>query len=149
MQVKEIMSENPRCVGPEMDLVQVAKLMKECDCGVIPVVNNPKDAKPIGMITDRDIIIRMVAEGKSPSQIKVKECMSPKTVTISPDAGLEQAAKLMEENQIRSLIVVNGNGRCSGIIVQAQLARNAPKEVAAELLREISQPSPELTQSES
>lgn len=144
MQVKDIMTENPQCISPEMNLVQVAKLMKECDCGAIPVINDQKNGKPIGIITDRDIVIRAIAEEKDPSQIKVKECMSKEAVTISPEATLEECAKLMEEKQVRRLIVVNGNGKCSGIVVQAQLARNAPKEIAAELLREISQPSTEM-----
>lgn len=146
MQVKDIMTKSPQCGTPEMNLVQIANMMKDCDCGAIPVVNDQKDRKPLGIITDRDIAIRAVAEGRNPSQTKVKECMSSQIVTISPDASLEQCAKLMEEKQVRRLIVAADDGKCSGIIVQAQLARTAPKEVAGEMLREISQTTPELTQ---
>lgn len=146
MQVKEIMTENPQCCTPDMNLAQIAQLMKTCDCGAIPVVADQKDKKPIGIITDRDITIRAVAEGRNPSQTRVEECMSTEVVEVSPESTLEECAKLMEEKQVRRLVVVNGNGRCCGIVVQAQLARNASKEVAAELLREISQPTQEMAQ---
>lgn len=146
MQVKEIMTENPQCCTPDMNLVQVAKMMKECDCGAIPVVNDQKEKKPVGIITDRDITIRAVATEKIPAQTMVKECMSAETVVITPEASLEQCAKLMEEKQVRRLVVVNGKGSCLGIVVQAQIARKAPKEITAEVLHEISQPTPELAE---
>jgi CBS domain-containing protein len=142
MLVEEIMTENPQCCTPEMNVVQAAGMMKERDCGAIPVVDNLKDKTPLGIITDRDIAIRCVAAGKDPSATKVGECMSRDALTIAPEATLEEGAKTMEENQVRRLIVAK-NGTCLGIVVQAQIARFAPKEVAADMLREISQPAPQ------
>lgn len=144
MQVKDIMTKEPQCCTSDKNLVQAAKMIKDCDCGAIPVVNDEQDRKPIGIITDRDITIRAVAEGRIPSQTKVKECMSVQVVSISPEASLEQCAEIMEERQVRRLVVVNRDGKCLGIIVQAQVARAAPKEIAGELLKEISQSVPEL-----
>lgn len=142
MQVKEIMTENPRLATPEMDLLQAARLMKLCDCGAIPVVNDETESKPVGLITDRDIVIRSIAEEICPLQLKVKDCMSILPITISPEATLEECARRMEKHRVRRLIVVDADGRCCGIVVQAQLARNTTQEIAAELLREISQSAP-------
>lgn len=144
MQVKEIMRKDPQCCTPETTLVEVAKMMKECDCGAIPVVKDSRTKKPVGIITDRDIAIRAVAENKIPSKTMVGDCMTGPTVTISPDASLEECARVMEENQLRRLLVVDGSGQCRGIVVQAQIAKSAPKEIAGELLKEISEPSSEL-----
>jgi CBS domain-containing protein len=144
MQVKDIMTENPQSTTPEMNLVHVAKLMQECDCGAIPVVQDDKARKPVGVITDRDIVVRAVAEGKNPSQTKVKESMTKEAVTIYPDETLERCAALMKEKKVRRLIVVDGSGKLIGMVVQAQLATHAPKEVTGQMVQEISQPAPEL-----
>jgi CBS domain-containing protein len=142
MLVKDIMTENPKCATPDMNLVSVAKIMKDCDCGAVPVTRSESDRQPIGIITDRDIAIRAVAEDMSPSKTKVRECMSESTITIAPNASVEECASLMKEKQVRRLVVVEG-GRIRGIVVQAQIARKASKDVAAETIRKISEPAPD------
>jgi CBS domain-containing protein len=144
MQVKEIMRKDPQCCTPETTLAEVAKMMKECDCGAIPVVSDSRTKKPVGIITDRDITIRAVTENRKPAQTKVGDCMTGSIITISPEASLKECARIMEKNQLRRLVVVDRSGQCRGIVVQAQLVKNAPKEMAGELLKEISEPTSEL-----
>lgn len=145
MQIKEIMTKDPQCCTPEQNLVDVARMMRDCDCGAIPVVQEMRDKKPVGIITDRDITIRAVSEGKIPSQTRVRECMSPRVATVNPEASVEECARLMEEKQVRRLVAVNGAGKVVGMVVQAQIARNAPAETAGDMIKEISQPTPEMS----
>ena len=138
MLVKEIMAKDLKWTTPEADLVSAAKLMKEEDCGSLPVIGSKTDRKPVGIITDRDIAIRAVAEGLDVTETTVEECMTPSTVTVEADTTLEECLQAMEENQIRRIIVVDDAGACIGIVSQAQIALNIPSRMAGELLQEIS-----------
>jgi CBS domain-containing protein len=138
MFVKEIMTKDLRVATPEMGLVAVARLMKECDCGAIPVVRSESDEEPVGIITDRDIAIRAVAESADIIEAKVEDYMTESAVTIEADETVEDCVKKMEEEKIRRIVVVDENGKCIGIITQAQIALNVPGQVTGELLQEIS-----------
>lgn len=141
MQVHEIMTPKPACCSPDAAVENAAKLMAECDCGEIPVVD--REGRPVGVVTDRDIACRGVAQGKRP-QTSVGEVMSRPVITCSPDARIEQCLSLMEDKQIRRLPVVNGEGQVCGMISQADIARHASKDETAELVRDVSQPSSNL-----
>jgi CBS domain-containing protein len=134
------MTENPAFCRPETKLQEVARLMVDCDFGEIPVVDSDSSRKPIGVITDRDITVRAVAQGRNPLELTARDCMSTDPVTTTPDADLEEAANLLGEHQLRRLPVVNERGELCGIVTQADIAKAAPPQETGDLVREVSQP---------
>lgn len=144
MQVKEMMHKNPVCCTPETRLNDVARLMVDCDCGAIPVVEDMKTLKPIkGIVTDRDIVCRILAEDKNPLRYRAKDCMSEPVATVKQEDSVETAVEIMEKYQIRRIPVVDQNGACCGLVTQAQIAKRLPEEKAGELLKSVSQPTEE------
>ena len=136
MKVKDLMTSQPTVIRPEDMLSQAATLMKQQDCGAIPVVS--KDGKLVGIVTDRDIVIRAVAAGKDPRATPVSAVMSADPVTLSPDASADDAEKLMADRQVRRLPVV-AEGRLVGLIVTAQLARRGDAREVGETIKGISE----------
>ena len=137
MKVKDLMTSQPQVVRPEDTASQAATLMKQEDCGAIPVVS--KEGKLVGIVTDRDIVIRAVAAGKDPRSTPVSAIMTADPVTLSPDADDDDAEQLMAERQVRRLPVVE-DGRLVGILVTAQLARRGNTAEIGETIKEISEP---------
>jgi CBS domain-containing protein len=138
--IRNVMTRNPTCCTPDTSLQEVAKMMVDHDCGCIPVVD--KDTKtPVGTITDRDITVRTVAQGKNPTGMKVQEAMTPNCVTIREDAKLDECVHLMEKNQLRRILVVDAWGKCCGIVAQADIARYADKKKTGEVVQEVSKPA--------
>lgn len=138
MKVKDIMTREPACVGPEATLGEVATLMKQEDCGSIPVV---RDGRLAGIVTDRDIVVRGIAAGKDPRTASVSDVMSADPVCIGPNDDVREAQQVMADRQIRRLPVVE-DGKLSGIVVLAQIARReTDEERTGETLQEISQPA--------
>jgi CBS domain-containing protein len=136
MKVKDLMTSQPTVVRPEDMVSQAATLMKQQDCGAIPVVS--KEGKLVGIVTDRDIVIRAVAAGKDPRATPVSAVMSADPVTLSPDASADDAEKLMADRQVRRLPVV-AEGRLVGLIVTAQLARRGDAREVGETIKGISE----------
>ena len=136
MKVKDLMTSQPTVVRPEDMVSQAATLMKQEDCGAIPVVS--KDGKLVGIVTDRDIVIRAVAAGKDPRSTPVSAVMSADPATLSPEASTDDAEKLMAERQVRRLPVV-ADGRLVGLIVTAQLARRGNVRDVGETIKGISE----------
>jgi CBS domain-containing protein len=141
MQVRDIMTANVTCCTPDTGLQDVAHLMVDCHCGCIPVCQSDGSKEPVGMITDRDIVCRAVAEGKNPLDLTAQDCMTTPVVTISPDASIEECCQLMEENLVRRLIVIDEEGICCGVVAQADLALHLPQDQTAEVVKEVSQPT--------
>ena len=133
---RDVMTPDPACCTPSTPLEEVAKLMAANDCGEIPVVD-PTDHL-IGVVTDRDIVCRVVAEGKNPRAATAESCMSTPVVTVSGDATLDDVVSLMEQHQIRRVPVVDRNDACIGIISQADVSRSGAPNDVAELVREVS-----------
>ena len=133
---RDVMTPKPACCTVAMPLDQVAKMMVQNDCGEIPVVD--ENDRVIGVVTDRDIVCRIVAKSQNPSQQTVESCMTRPAVTVQEDAPIEQVVSIMEKHQIRRVPVTNDGGRCSGIISQADLARMATEREVAELVSEVS-----------
>jgi CBS domain-containing protein len=123
MKARELMTGDPTCCTPEATIQQVAQLMRDHDCGCIPVVENQESKRLIGMVTDRDIAIRCTAEGKGP-QTKVKDALSPNAKSCGPDDDVESVERIMSGEQVRRVPVVDDRGSCVGIIAQADLALN-------------------------
>jgi len=137
MKVRELMTTEPITVEPDATLGEVAMLMKQEDCGSIPVV---EAGRLVGIVTDRDIVIRGVAGGTDPKTQRVSTIMSADPVTIGADDDVTEAEKVMADRQIRRLPVIE-DGRLVGIIVTAQIARADDKRKVGETLREISEPT--------
>jgi CBS domain-containing protein len=137
MKAKDVMTRDPAALGPQATLGEAATLMRQEDCGSIPIV---EDGRLVGIVTDRDIVVRAVAAGKDVRSTKVSEVMSADPVFISPDTDVDEASKVMAERQIRRLPVVE-DGKLAGILVIGQIARREPDEQqTGETLKEISQP---------
>jgi CBS domain-containing protein len=121
MQVRNMMTSNPASVTPEQSVRDAARLMKEHDCGLIPVVENRDSKRLVGVITDRDIAVRLVGEGKG-ADTKVSEVMSRDPSCASPDTDVGEVERIMSERQVRRVPIVDSAGRLEGIVAQADLA---------------------------
>ena len=133
---RDVMTPDPARCSSNATLDEVAKLMVQNDCGEIPIVDSSD--RPIGVITDRDIVCRAVAEGKNPTGHTVETVMTSPVVTVRADASIEDVVATMERHQIRRVPVVDEGGCCAGIIAQADIAFEAIPSKAAELVREVS-----------
>ena len=138
MKVKEIMTRTPATCTPETTLQEVAKTMVGRDCGAVPVVRNANQLA--GIITDRDVVVRAVAEGRNPLTLTASSCMTSPTVTVREDASIDELTDLMEAKQIRRVPVVDGSGALVGIVAQADVARHTSRKDAGELVRDVSAP---------
>ncbi len=141
MKVHDIMTEDVACCTTDTSLQDVARVFEECDCGAIPVVESEDNHRVIGMVTDRDIVIRCIAKGRNPLEATAGDCMTPDVETISRNADLDECIQLMERLQVRRVPVVDEQRNCVGIIAQADIARKAPEHEVADVLREISEPA--------
>ena len=141
MQVKEVMTSDPACCTADTPLPQVARMMIENDCGEIPVVENQSSKLPIGVVTDRDIVCRTVANGINPVELTAADCLSKPIVTVTPDMSLEECCRIMEKKQIRRVPVVDARGACCGIVALADIALHTQKSVAGEIVKEVSEPT--------
>jgi len=139
MRVEEIMTKNPKCCTPDTNLREVARLMVDCDCGEIPVVDNQQNLKPVGVITDRDIVCRSLAQGKNPLQLSARDCMTTPAVTCTVEATAEECCRHMEQRQVRRIPVVDSSGRLCGIVAQADLARALPTQNSGDMVKQVSQ----------
>ena len=133
---KDLMTADPQCCTAETPLNEVAKLMVECDCGEIPVVDDAR--KLVGVVTDRDIVCRVVAKGQNPSAMTARDAMTQPVISVTADATLEDVLAQMEEHQVRRLPVVDASGCCCGIISQADVAMVAEESETGEMVREVS-----------
>ena len=137
MKVKELMTQDPATLGPNATIGEAATLMKQEDCGSIPIVD---DGRLVGIVTDRDIVVRAIAAGKEPKRTRISEIMSADPITVRPDDSVNDAEQAMRERQVRRLPVVE-DGRLVGIIVTAQLARNESERETGETIKDISEPA--------
>ena len=141
---RDVMTENPACCKLETPLDQVARLMVQHDCGEIPVIDAAQHV--LGVITDRDIVVRVVADGKNPTAYAAETCMSQLVVTVPIDASLKDVLSTMEKHQIRRVPVVDERGACVGMIAQADLAWSGGTREVAELVREVSRDTGKVSQ---
>src|SRR5438045_3133030 len=139
MKVRDIMTKDPETAEPGTFIADVARLMRDLDVGIIPVV---REGELLGVITDRDITIRVTAAGLSPFEVAVQDFISPNPVTVSPDDDVEKARKLMADHQIRRLLVTEGN-KLVGIVSLGDVATRDRGEDAqtGQVLEEVSEPT--------
>ena len=140
MTVRDVMTPVVEVCTPQTELYYVARMMADRDVGAIPVVDNTESMKPIGIITDRDIVVRALAKRQDPNAMKAGDCMSSGLVTVTPDGDLQDCVEKMEREQVRRIIVVDAFGRCVGIVAQADIAMKTMMSTAADLVREVSKP---------
>jgi CBS domain-containing protein len=139
MKCAEVMTKDPACCGPEDTAQHAAKLMKQEDVGPIPVVSDSNSRQLVGIVTDRDLVVKLMADGRDPKTERVSAVMTRNPMTCGPDDDLDRAVHMMAEHQVRRLPVVDATGRIVGIIAQADIAtRSAKKEQTVELVREVS-----------
>lgn len=138
MRIAEIMTREVQTVAPDSDLVTVAQYMKRLNVGVIPVV---EEGRLLGVITDRDIVIRAIAEGRDPVNARARDHMTPDPTTVTPDDDVQHAAQIMAREQIRRLPVVE-HGTLVGIVSLGDVAVDSGREqMTGQTLEEISTPS--------
>ena len=138
MDIRSVMTPNPTTCKPDATLQQVAQLMKQNDCGQIPVVGRGRE--PVGVITDRDIAVRAVAEGRDPSTTSVSDYMTSPVATVRNNCSVGEVAQLMERQQIRRVVVVDDQGCVSGIVAQADIALAGRDNETVEVVKQVSQP---------
>jgi CBS domain-containing protein len=136
---RDVMTADPACCAPQTTLDDVAKLMTYNDCGEIPVVD--ASDRLVGVITDRDIVCRVVAEGKNPMAYTAETSMSTPVVSVQLGTPLHQVVETMERHQIRRVPVVDAHGCCVGIVSQADVASMGPEHELADLVRKVSRDS--------
>jgi CBS domain-containing protein len=134
-QIRDVMTENPSSCAPGTSVVEAAKVMARDDVGSIPVVEGDR---LVGVVTDRDLVVRVLAEDRDP-QTTVGEILSTDVVTVAPDAGLDDALRLLARHQVRRLPVVEGD-RLVGIVAQADVARHGDDSQTGQVVEQISQP---------
>lgn len=139
LKIREIMTRDPVCCESDTALQTVARMMADNDCGEIPVLDSQQSSRPVGVITDRDIVCRLLADGKNPLEAVAKDVMTTPVVTVPADASVDDALKLLEEHQIRRIVVVDDQGVCCGIVSQADIALKMSPKSAAAMVKEVSQ----------
>ena len=139
MRIEEVMTRDPACCTPDTGLREVAQMMVEHDCGQIPLVQSTSNPKVLGVVTDRDIVSRLVAQGRNPLDLRADACMSQPAITVRTDASVEECIRVMEAHRIRRVPVVDGDGLMRGIVSQADIAQHAPPASTGELVKEVSQ----------
>ncbi len=138
MNVQSVMTSNPACCTTSTPLRDVAQMMVQRDCGQIPVVDDA--GAPVGVITDRDITVRMVASGRDTMAGCAADAMSSPAQTVRVDSPLKDAVCLMEASKIRRIPVVDADGKLAGMVSLADLALSGKDEATMEVVKEVSEP---------
>jgi CBS domain-containing protein len=133
--IRDLMTKNPCAIDADKPVAYAAKMMRDEDVGLAPIVEGQR---LIGTLTDRDIAIRVVAEGRDPERTIVREVATTQLVTIDPDQDLDEALRLMARNQVRRLPVVEEDGTLAGVIAQADVARHVSEKKTGQVVESIS-----------
>lgn len=138
MKVKDIMTEEVQVIHPDDSLEAAAQKMNSHDCGFLPVF---EDDQLVGAITDRDIVVRGIAKGMNSKAMLGRDLITSPAIYCFDDQNVEDAAKIMEKEQIRRLVVLSrGNNRLVGVVSLGDIAYKTTKEVSGEVLEKISEP---------
>ena len=136
----EVMTKNPVCCLPNDMVAKVAQLMKSKDIGPVPIIENEQTKKLVGIVTDRDLALKIVAEGRDAKSTKAEEVMTRKVVTCRGEDDVQKALDAMSEHQLRRIPVVDNDNRVVGIIAQADVATRVDQPAkTAEVVKDISQ----------
>ena len=136
----EVMTKNPACCLPNDMVAKVAQLMKSKDIGPVPIIENEQTKKLVGIVTDRDLALKIVAEGRDAKSTKAEVVMTRKVVTCRGEDDVQKALDAMSEHQLRRIPVVDNDNRIVGIIAQADVATRVDQPAkTAEVVKDISQ----------
>jgi CBS domain-containing protein len=133
--IRDVVTSDPCTMDADKSVAYAAKMMREEDVGLAPVV---EAERLVGMLTDRDITIWGVAEGKDPEQVKVRDVASSHPVTVGPQQDLDEALRMMAKHQVRRLPVVEEDGKLVGVVAQAAIARKGDDAATGQPVEEIS-----------
>jgi CBS domain-containing protein len=133
--IREAMTSDPCSIDADKSVAYAAKMMRDEDVGIAPIVEGDR---LVGVLTDRDVAVRVVAEGLDPEKVKVSEVASRDVVTLDPQQDLDEALRLMARHQVRRLPVVEEDGRLVGVVAQADVAEQADDRRTGEVVEKIS-----------
>lgn len=137
----DVMTREPACCEPADSIKRVAELMKSEDIGAVPVVESRSSRKLLGIVTDRDVVVKVLAGGKAVESATVRDAMSANPVTCHEDADVSEAVSRMAERKVRRIPVVDSAGTLRGIIAQADIATRVQRDkTTGELVEAISEP---------
>lgn len=141
MRVSDLMTRDVQSCTPSTPIQEVAAMMVSNDCGLIPVTDDTAQGRLLGVVTDRDIVVRLVAAGRNPLEATARDVMTNEVATCAPDTSVDACCDLMEQKQVRRIPVVDERGQIVGIVAQADVARQASESKTAEVVKEVSQPA--------
>jgi CBS domain-containing protein len=142
MKISEIMTADPEFCTAEDSVVDAARIMAQHDVGLVPICESIETRKAIGCITDRDIVVRVVAEGKDPNVINsLREIMTHELATCSPSDDIDDVLALMQQRQVRRVLVTDEHGSLVGVVATADIASSVEKGKVGEVMEEISEPA--------
>jgi CBS domain-containing protein len=145
MKIKHVMTKDPKCCVPSDTAPHAAIIMRDEKAGVVPVIENEQSRKLVGIVTDRDLCMNIVAEGRDARTVQVDECMTTAVVSALPQGALEKATELMRDNQIRRIPVIDEQRRLVGIVSLADVVERASVKTVEthETLKTVSAPTAE------
>jgi CBS domain-containing protein len=143
MNIRDIMTTNPSyCLSGDPSTL-AASIMKDKNVGIVPIIKSDVDHKLVGVVTDRDICLAVVAQNVQPDTVKVQQCMTTFIVTVRPDDDVQKAMTLMSENQVRRIPVVNQEGLLEGMVATADILQraNVSSDETQDVFKKVSEPT--------
>ncbi|HKT33740.1 MAG TPA: CBS domain-containing protein [Nitrospira sp.] len=149
IKIQDVMTMNPDWCLSESSATQAARIMKDTNVGIVPIVDSDSGRKLIGVVTDRDLCLAVVATGKNPDSVRVAEAMTSQLVTCQPDDDIRKATHLMQGNQVRRVPVVDRNGVLQGMVSTADILQraNLSASLTHETMKEVTKPTDEESRS--
>ena len=143
MKIQDVMTPNPMWCLPEDTSIQAARMMRELNVGIMPVVRSLTDRRLVGVVTDRDLCLGVVAMDQHPQAVPVQRCMTTNMVACQPHEDILRAADLMEEHQVRRIPVIDPEGRLLGMVSTADLCQrtNLSSDTTHHLLKKVTEPT--------
>jgi CBS domain-containing protein len=143
MNIKDVMTTNPKYCMPGDTSTHAARIMKEKNVGIVPIIESDIDHKLIGVVTDRDLCLAVVAQNVQPDSVQVRQCMTTYIVTVRPDDDVQKAVAVMSENQVRRVPVVNKDGMLEGMVAIADIVQraNVSSDRTYDAFKKISEPT--------
>ncbi len=138
MKIREMMTKGTRFVAPDTPVIEAAGLMRVHDIGVVPVL---EEARIVGMLTDRDIVLQVVADGRDPKSTLVREVMSTGSISVFDDQEVDEAVRLMQRYQVRRLPVLDRSSKLVGIVSLGDIAVDVHAGLSGRVLKEVSEPA--------
>jgi CBS domain-containing protein len=149
IKIRDVMTMNPDWCLPESSTTEAARMMKETNVGIVPVVDSESGRKLVGVVTDRDLCLAVVAMGKHPDSVRVAEAMTSQVVTSHPDDDIRKVIHLMQGNQVRRIPVVDREGMLQGMVSTADILQraNLSSDITHETMKEVTKPTDQASRS--